>query len=43
MTKSKHPEYDKDGNGFPSETSDIKFKNIEENVWDLYEDTTEEE
>ena len=43
MTKSKHPELDKEGNGFPSETSDIKFRDIEEKVWMLYEDTTEEE
>ena len=43
MTKSKHPELDLEGSGFPSETSDIKFEDAEGQVWDLYEDKTSEE
>ena len=43
MYSSKHPEFDEEGSGFPSETSDIKFEDAEGNVWDSYEDKTSEE
>ena len=39
MTKSKHPEYDKEGSGFISDIiDDLPFYDVEHQVWDDYED-----